>query len=351
MKKLYSLIIAAGITSAALNANAQSSDDDFGQLIRSNSADATRLFQAYASPMFKGFGTGLNSGWNNTAKTNKLLHFDLRISVAGAVVPTSQRSFDVTKIGLSKQISVAATSPTNMAPTFGGEKDAPRPVMSINDANGIPTGRTFTMPEGIFRYVPAPNVQLTVGLIKNTDLTIRTTPRVNLGDAGSVVMVGFGIKHNIIQDFAKSVPKPFDLAIAFNWNQLSYRKNLDIRPESGTTAAANSSSDFSKQRIDGTFKGLNVQAILSKKLTVFTPFVAVAYQTANTSLDVLGNFPVTATTTTYTVITDPVRIKETSINGLRADVGFQLNLSVFRVYASVSPGEYFSGNAGIGFGF
>ena len=351
MKKLYFLIIAGSIITAS-NSYAQSAstdDDGFSQLIKSNSADATKLMSAYASPLFKGFGIGLNSGWNNTAKTKKFLHFDLRVSVNAAQVPIKDRSFDVTQIGLSKQVSVAATSPTKVAPTFGADEDAARPVMSINDVNGVPTGKTFTMPKGVFKYIPAPTIQLTIGLVKNTDLTIRTAPTIKLGDdGGSISMIGFGVKHNIIQDFAKAVPKPFDLAIAVNYNRINYKKTLDVRPETGTTGP---SADFSTQRIDATFSGLNIQGILSKKLAFFTPFVAVAYQTAKTDLGVLGNFPLTATATTYTTITDPVSIKQTSVSGMRADVGFQLNLAIFRVYASVGASEYVSGNAGIGFGF
>jgi hypothetical protein len=224
-----------------------------------------------------------------------------------------------------------------------------RPVMSINDVNGVPTGKTFTMPQGVFKYVPAPAIQLTVGLFKNTDLTIRTTPKIKLGDdGGSVSMVGFGLKHDIIQDFAKKIPKPFDLAIAVNYNRINYSKSLDVKPDAGTTGP---SADFTTQRIDAHFTGFNVQGILSKKLAFFTPFVAVAYQTADTDLGVLGNFPLTATTTTYTTVTDPVHVKETSVAGMRADLGFQLNLGFFRLYASGALGKYTSVNGGFGFGF
>lgn len=227
MKKLYLLIIAVVVVTAS-NAYAQNNnnnDDGFSQLIKSNAADATKLLHAYAEPMFKGFGTGLNSGWNNTAKTKKLLHFDLRITASAAQIPVSDRNFDVNQIGLSKHVTPLV--PTNhIAPTFGGDKDVDGPAMSINDDNGAPTGKTFTMPSGIFKYVPAPAIQLTVGLVHNTDLTIRTTPTIKLGDeGGSVSMIGFGVKHDIIQDFAKKVPKPFDLALAVNYNRINYSKN------------------------------------------------------------------------------------------------------------------------------
>jgi hypothetical protein len=355
MKKLYFLIIAALLLTPALKTYAQSSDDDgFSQLIKSSPADATKLLQAYAEPMFRGFGTGLNGGWNNTAKTKSLLHFDLRITVSGAQVPTSDRTFDVTKIGLSNHLTPNDASKT-IAPTFGGD-DVDGPVMRINDDNGAKVS-TFTMPKGIFKYVPAPNVQLTIGLVHNTDITIRTIPKINLGDdAGKVGMIGFGVKHNIMQDFAKvGVPKPFDLAIAVNYNRINYSKTLSVQPGTALPAPGNTNTNFSNQSIDAHFSGTNVQAIISKKLMFFTPFLAVAYQTSSTEFGVLGNYPITSTVpgqgAFYTTITDPVHINETSISGMRADIGFQMNLAILRIYASVSTGKYASGNAGIGLGF
>jgi len=354
MKKLYALIIVSLLLLPALKTFAQDGDDDFSSLIKSNSADATALLRAYGEPMFKGFGIGLNSGWNNTAKTKKLLHFELRITANAAQIPVKDRSFDVNKIGLTH---ITPVNPADhIAPTFGG-KDQDGPEMSINDNNGAPTGQTFTMPSGVFNYVPAPTIQLTVGLVHNTDLTIRTIPRIKISDdAGSVGMIGFGVKHDIIQDFAKGAPKPFDLAIAANYNRINYNKKLDVQPDAGAQPApGQTAADFTTQHIDATFSGFNLQAIISKKLLFFTPFAAVAYQTAHTDLGALGNYPLTSTVpgqgSFYTVATDPVHIKEKSVSGFRADAGFQLAFAGIRIYASVSTGEYVSGNAGIGFGF
>lgn len=351
MKKLYFFALVATLSTVALKSNAQ---DGFNDLLRSNSADATLLFKNYANPLFKGFGTGLNSGWNNTADTKKLLHFDLRITANAAFVPTMDKSFDVTKIGLSNRVRVDGSSTTNIAPTFGGAKDVNTPVMALYDNNNTKLG-TFTMPDAVLSVIPAPNIQLTVGLVKNTELSLRVTPDIKLGDdAGSVGMFGFGFKHNIIKDFAKA--SPFDLAVAFNYSRINYSKGLNVANEDG------SSNANSNQRIDAKFSGVNVQAIISKKLLFFTPFLSVGYQTAKTDFGVMGKYvvrsggtpsgnPSAPITYTYTTLNDPVRINENSISGLRTDLGFQMNLAFFRVYASGSLGQYKSVNGGIGFGF
>ncbi|RNL53453.1 hypothetical protein D7004_10250 [Pedobacter jejuensis] len=73
---------------------------NFEQLIKSGPADAEKLVDAYARPLFYGLGLGMNSAWTNTAQTLKPLHFDLRIVATGAFVPSSKQSFDVSEIGL-----------------------------------------------------------------------------------------------------------------------------------------------------------------------------------------------------------------------------------------------------------
>ena len=352
MKKITPILIAIIVIMSTLKVNAQSG---FDQLIKSSPGDATKLIQNFAEPLFKGFGVGLNSGWNNTAQTKKFLHFDLRISATVAQVPVSAQSFDVTQIGLSKHLQVDPSSSTNIAPTFGGTKNGATLLMDIKDDNGNKIG-SFNMPNGVINYIPAPDIQLTIGLVKNTDLTIRTTPTISLGNnGGSIGMIGFGIKHDIIQDFAGKAGKkliPFDLALAVNYNRINYSKTLDIQPDNGTQpVSGNQSSDFSNQQIKGHFSGINVQAIISKKLLFFTPFLSVGYQNASSNFSVLGNYPISSTAGYYATITDPVHISETSVSGLRADVGFQLNLAIFRIYASYSPGQYQSVNGGIGFGF
>ncbi len=351
MKRIITLLIVViGIT-ATLNAKAQNGID---QLIRSSPGDATKLVQSFAEPVFKGFGIGLNSGWNNTAKTKKFLHVDLRITANMAQVPTSDQTFDVTKIGLSNHLQVDPVSTTNLAPTFGGDKNAATPLIDIKDDNGNKL-TSFNLPKGVFNFIPTPTVQLTIGLGRNTDLTVRSTPTINFGsDGGSVNVVGFGIKHNIMQDFVGKTAKkivPFDLAVAVNYSRINYNASINVRPDAGTTPAPNAATDFSTQKFKGSFSGFNAQAIISKKLLFFTPFLSVGYQTANTDIALTGNFPVISAAGVYTTITDPIHIKETSVSGMRADIGFQLNLSVFRIYASYSPGQYQSANAGIGFGF
>src|ERR1700745_4106431 len=119
MRKLYShltTVVLIGLVSAA---NAQ---DGLSGLIKSSPADATKLLNAYAMPLFKGLGVDQNSGWDNTAETKKTLHFDVRIPTRAPFISSADKTFDVTKIGLSTHVRPADASQT-IAPTFGGQKN------------------------------------------------------------------------------------------------------------------------------------------------------------------------------------------------------------------------------------
>ena len=132
---------------------------------------------------------------------------------------------------------------------------------------------------------------------------------------------------------------------------------LNVQPDNGAQPEnGQQSTDFSNQHFEGHFNSFMAQAIISKKLLFFTPFLAVGYNTTSANVTTIGNYPVTTGETlvgqpTYTTFPNPINIKETSISGVRADLGFQLNLAIFRVYASYSAAKYQSFSGGIGFGF
>jgi len=358
MKKFILPLLAVFLLAVSLNANAQSSNstgDSFSSLIQSGPADATKLINAYASPLFKGFGIGMNSGWNNTAKTKKFLHFELRISGTAAQAPTSDKSFDVSQLGLT---NIKPADPSqSISPTIVGSKTQ-GPLLNIYDSNNNQISQ-FNMPKGVLPAVPSPQVQLTLGLVQNTDVTVRYVPQINFGNSGSVSMIGFGLKHDIIQDFAtKKHPIPFDLAIAFGYNSLTTNIGLTVNPDAGAVPANNQqSTDFSNQKITAKFNSFMVQAIISKKLLFFTPFLSVGYNTASNTITTFGNYPITtgvngSGTPTYTTFTNPVNIQSTPLSGFRTDAGFQLNLLILRIYASYGlTAGYQSANVGIGFGF
>ncbi len=355
MHKFYKTLIAGSMLLLSTQIQAQ---DYISALVKSGPDNATKLANAYLQPLFKGFGNGINTGWNNTAKTKKLLGFDLRVSASAVFIPPADKTFDITQIGLSNNLRPADASKT-MAPTIGGNIVAPQ--ISVYDDNNRKL-ETLTLPSGVLSVIPAPQIQLTGGLVYHTDATVRYMPSVSFGsNIGSVSMFGFGLKHNILQDFVgKTADKiiPLDVALSVGFTQLKYHLPVSVQPDQGAQPKDNQqNTDFSNQRVEGKFNGFNAEVIVSKQILFFTPFASVGFLTANTNVGLLGNFPVTTGINnivqqqpTYTTFTNPISIKENSVRNVKASLGFQLNLVFFRFYASYTASQYQSVNAGIGFG-
>lgn len=331
---LSTLFVGFGLTSFA--------QDGVSDLFKSNQADATKLIEAYLNPFFKGMGTGLNSGWNNTGSPKGFGRFELRFGLTGAIIPDKDKTFDVSQLGLSDNLRLADLN-NKYSPTVGGT-EVDGPLMKIYN-NNVEAGQ-FNLPKGAaLPFVPAPQLQATIGLIKGIDLTLRTLPKIKLGDdAGSVGMFGAGVKVDLIQFIAgKTADKimPFDLAAALGYTSFKYTLPLDVQT---------SNSNYTDQKIEAKFSGINLEAIISKKLLFFTPFLSVGYQTANTNLDMKGTYPFQTSDITYEEISNPVQISSRSISGLRTNIGFQFNITFLRLYGSYSLGTYKAFNAGLGIG-
>lgn len=331
---------------------------DITDLIKSGPKDATSMAKAYLDPFFKGFGFGLNSGWFNSAKAKNLGRFDIRIQASGALVSTSDQSFDIRTLGLSNKTRLRDPSKFSSPTAFGADADGPE--MVIYDDNNVEIG-TFNMLSGSgINLVPSPQVQITVGVIKNTDVSIRYTPKIGLGNTGNVQVLGFGIKHEITKLLLPGKSEkiiPIDIAVAAGFNQISLNYGID---QANQLDNSESGQDL-KQRIEVKFVGYSFDAIISKKIALFTPFVSVGYNTAKTDLGLLGDYIVRTKAPTlanplpnspdkFTTFKDPIVIKRDDITGIRSSVGFSLHLAIFRLYGAYSIGEYQAYTAGIGVG-
>lgn len=313
--------------------------NDVGDLFKSSPQDATKLVNAYMQPLFKGMGLGLATGWHNTAKTKNFLKFDLRITGTGAFVPDKDQTFNAGTLGLTTAKPAAGS--TGIGPTAFGD-DAPGAKMEFYTDNGTATGQTFNLPQGTgVNFAPAAQLQLTVGLPKNIDVSLRLIPNVNLGsDFGKLNQLGIGVKAEILPLIMGNKDKlvPFDLAVALGFTNTKHTLDLDVN-----------NGKYDNQQVETKFKGFNAEAIISKKILFFTPFASVGYASSNSDLMATGtyDFDTAAGSATFT---NPVTLKNKDINSMTASLGFQLNLGFLRVYTSYTQAEYGFVNAGLGFG-
>lgn len=318
--------------------------DDIGDLFQSGPADATKLVGAYFSPLFKGLGVGLNSGWTNTAKSKKPLRFDLRFTGTGAFVPNSDKAYDVKSLGLE---NIRPVDPNRfIAPTaFGADVDGPE-MEVYNSSLPDPNPSTFKLPKGTgLNFVPSPQVQLTVGLLKHMDVSLRLVPDVKIED-GTLNLFGAGAKFELLPILMgkKATITPIDLALAFGYTSLNFNLPLDLEDQ-----------PTNDQVVDVKMRGYSAEAIISKKLVFFTPFASIGIHNSSSKLNAFGTYefdvPLTPQTPTgKKTFVNPVSLDQNDVDGMKATLGFQMSLGFFRLYASYTQAQYSYANAGIGFG-
>ncbi|WP_181304649.1 DUF6588 family protein [Rufibacter sp. XAAS-G3-1] len=341
----------AGIVLAPLSAQAQQS---FGEVIKAGTKDANTLIRVYFEPGGKAVGHALNGGWFNSGKAMGLGRFDVRLFATGVFVPKDQTTFDISTLELEKIRLSPGQSP--IAPTIFGE-DEEGPQMEV-ETTGAGEKATFRTPPGIgYRNVPIPMAQVSLGLVKDTEVAVRYVPEVKYEDY-STKLWGVGVKHGLKQwiPVISAIPG-FDIAAFGGYTQLEANAALNLEPDpaAAKTAQQQQPGYYDNQALVFTTKAWTVSLVASKTLSVITAYGGVKYSHATTDVNVNGRFPVTTFRGTPPAreivdLVDPVVLNvEDSQFGLTA--GFRLKLLFFSVYGEGTLAKSPSATAGVGFGF
>jgi len=337
---------------------------DIGTMISGSQQDAEKLFSAYLKPYSKAFGADLNGGWYNTAKTHKLGGFDLTLSVSAAMVPSADKTFNVSDLNL--QGSPVITG--NAAPTVAGDKVA-GPLLSYQTTVGGTsyTYAKFNTPKGTgVGIIPAPMLQLGIGLIKETDVTIRYMPNLTVGDYGGLSMWGVGVKHSIKQWIPGIKYAPFfHLSFFGGYTQLKTNANINFAPDFYVTNLGATKGtlvkDYSNQQMDMNVNGFTANILASFDLPIITLYGGVGFSSTSTSLKLKGNYPMAGMEGTTLVVddkyakTDPISINMKSSDGSatkpRLNAGVKFKFAIITLHFDYTLANYSVVTAGLGISF
>ncbi len=196
------------------------SQSGFESILLAVESDSKKIFERYLDPMMKGAIYSSNGGWYNTAKVHKKLGVDLSLRINTSFVPSADRSFTISDL---EYISTDAES----LPTIAGESRQEDLMITI-PADGIypeistiiksPKGIKSKLPLGA---IPAPVLQLGVGIPFDTEVVIRYSPEYHRNGV-DMSLKGLGIKHNLLQYFG-----PID-KIPLNVSAFASFSNMDI---------------------------------------------------------------------------------------------------------------------------
>lgn len=335
MKKT-ALIIYAFIVLSFSGVYAQGDTND---LLKAGLQDANTLIKGYVGPAMRGFGSGLNQGWYNTAKSHKKFGVDLTLNASLMYVPSDEEFYKVdnnqlqdVKLASYDGRTFTSTESGNVPTIFGPDK-APT-------YRTVESGNTFTGPPGldlknqikIGNALPVPMYQLGIGLPKNTDLKIRWSPTVTLSDFKFSLM-GIGVMHDIGQYIPGVKALPVDISLFVGYTKLKAEQDI-----SGSVAGQNQKGELQ-------FDATTIQALVSKKISVLTFYGGVGYNIVKSNLAMKGTYDLDEDGTPES--TDPVNL-DFSTSGLRATGGLRLKLAVFTLHADYTLSKYNALTAGFG---
>ncbi|OSY87255.1 hypothetical protein WH52_12400 [Tenacibaculum holothuriorum] len=352
MKKIT--LLAATFFAFSTSMKAQ---DGFEQALLGTTQDAGKLVQGYFNPGIEGLINSMNNGWYHTAKVHKKFGFDLSIALNGAFIPSSKETFNIQEtLGPNSSI----TSNSTIASTFAGP-DTPTTFTVTRQLN-VPGAGTqtvtanFELPGGItddlpIKAVPAPAVQLTLGLPFKMEVMGRFFPETKIGDdGGKISMYGIGLKKEITSWFGPLDKTPLHVSLLAAYTSLDLSYGLGSTT-SGALQVQDGAAEFG-------LSAFTIQAIASLNFPIINFYGGVGFNTGSADLKMTGNYTGTYQYTpagggTSIPVTENLSPPSLSFNssGLKATIGTRLSLGFFKIFADYSLQEYNTVNAGIAFSF
>jgi len=341
---LFSLIIPSVLF-------AQIDNFDF---LKAGAADGAAITQAYITPWANAFGAAVNGNWYNTAKPHKFGGFDVTIGASVGYVPSSDDTFDVTKIGLK------TFSGTGMAPSISGPNSS-GPTLTGPTISGVPPV-TFNTPPGTnWQYMPVPSLQAGIGLPFGTELKVRYIPRIPISD-GDISSWGVGLLHSIMQYIPGDKLLPFDISVFGGYTKLTGNAPINLDPGAPQFYSSKyPSTSWDDQNLKIVVEAWNASAIASFNLPVISFYGGLGYTKTSTVINMTGNFPLptvnTSLSTTSQVYEDAGVLKDfpeidiKNYSGMRANIGFRLKFAVVTIHADYTRAQYNVYSTGLGISF
>lgn len=393
MKTLRTIAAATLITLAAGQAQEVKAQAAVIDVLGSGISDADKLMNAYFQPFGESFSIGLGQNWYNTAKPLKLLRFNVQVGASLLLIPAEKQSFDPMALNMQNLRPLGNSAPTVLGAAGSGpdyeltvaDPENPGQRLVIDTIGGITQGLGLTMNA-------VPFAQFNIGLIKGTELSVRYVPTINLSTlgggsaSGSFGLWGVGVKHDIKQWIPVINKLPFSLSGYFNYSKLSFDLGVSLPgPEDKTydtyvppTPGSDPqvvgfdytgngvAGNYASQAIAMDASSMGFGLIVSKKITVLTPYISLGFQNAKFSLRTAGDYAILsgmavngisdpepgALREQYTVYTDPIDINPDPISSFRYSAGLRVKLLVFGIHAEYfGVGGYSGGNVGVSIGF
>ena len=374
-KFLISIALGLFLTSFTLRAQITS----FGKMLTGGVEDAEKLFEGYFTPAVNAFGATLNGGWYNTAKCHKLGGFDLTLTINTALIPDVDKTFNLNDYNLTGEYN----PDESLVPTVAGEREEGTEISYIAEVDVPGEGTrmiplaSFNAPQGAgLGFLPAPMIQVGLGLIKETEIIGRFLPAIKAGHGDyKVGMWGIGVKHSIKQWIPAINKVPFfNLSFLGGYTKLTGNAAIELTPDEvdfgGTTVydLTNGAFAWDDQNLKLVSNAFTANIIVSADLPVITFYGGLGFATTKTNLSVTGYYPLPTVQINpsedhylepvineSSVVKDPIDIEIKNSDGgttkPRFNIGLRLKLGPITIHGDYTKANYSNFTTGLGISF
>ncbi len=310
--------------------------------------DATKILIEYIDPAPKLVGFAMAEGWYFTAQPLKRGCWNVQLNSSTTIGTEKDASYDLAQLGLQ---NTATPNGTQTATIFGGAGTS-----VSNNKNG----KSFSLGGGFGEITPLdpsviifPNLQINIGLRKNTEISLRGLPPINVGNI-SIRNYGFGIKHDIKQWIPSISLSNFSMAIVANINYFSLQKGLESSVLRDPTTGATTPGPT-----DRNYKVTSLQygggVVFSKRIKLLTLMTGLRFDVITGTGELRGTYSVYTPASGGNAAGDKqTDIGVISLNNSTSRIGLNLGAKVklgkFGVFLHTIVGNYSSFNFGFVFG-
>jgi hypothetical protein len=285
-----------------------------------------KLLEGYTQPLITSFGTGISTGLFHSARSHKILGFDLSARAMYIQIPEFAKYFNAKVLTCSlanNKLDYDSLILDSVSTIFGPKNRTDVPV--TGNAVGIPPyiPGGFNL-SGVFLAMP----QLNVGFIKGSELMVRYLPFTFKGSR--VEFLGLGLKQHLNSlPFMSILPLPFDIAIGGAFQDFGIKDTFGYQLIKSHT--------------------WNLQMIISKNLIAFEPMAGFGFEGTKVyfNYDFEYEIPDTLTPGHKIKVKEKVDVELIAQNSYRAIVGFTLKTGIFFLHYDYNLVPHYKTHNGI----
>ena len=318
------------------------SQSGFESILLAVESDSKKLFQGYMSPLMKGAIYSSNGGWFNSAKVHKKLGVDLSLRLNASFVPSADQFFSISNLEY-------ITSKVDDLPTIIGSNRQEDLIITIPSNGILPEMKTtIKAPRGIrsklpLGAVPAPVLQLGIGIPFDTEIIIRYSPEYHRKGI-DMSLKGIGIKHNLLQYFGPIDKLPLNVSALASFSKMKI--DYDIQ--------SFSSINGSGQVAQFSLNNYNLLLLSSLDLMVVNFYTGFGLSGGNSSFNMLGQYDLEYKTESNIPVTrslkDPIDMNF-NVSGFQTTIGAKFKFLIFSAFVDFTFQDYNTLSAGISVNF